>query len=376
MANESRKYAEDLVGNLDRTFYNTQRTVSNKKYDTNWKNLQRQYQNLTEDLKLKQEQIDRSFADSLATIAENDYLRGRAAANDLALRGLTVSGEQELNKQDNVAKKGEDVLNIMESAGGGSVEIAKALEDARNTLVDKEADLNKGLADTLANIGDAEGEALRAYNEGLANIAGAKDARDMENELARLQLEAQRQAQAYSKSGVDDAEEEQAKRKLMMDILKNSDWSDAEKASAIQIFFGKDVNNAKDIVSGYNMFINQDDAVEAKIKELTKERGTLIDSIPNKEKYKAAEENVGNSYPFFGLSFGGKKENDRVKENIKSYNDALNPRINEIDEEINKLKNREDVIVELAKIMYGDDIINDTELGKKYSSDYKYGTKK
>ena len=39
-----------------------------------------------------------------------------------------------------------------------------------------------------------------------------------------------------------------------------------------------------------------------------------------------------------------KKENDRVKENIKSYNDALNPRINEIDEEINKLKNREDVI--------------------------------
>lgn len=376
MANESRKYAEDLVGNLDRTFYNTQRNVSNKKYDTNWKNLQRQYQNLTEDLKLKQEQIDRSFADSLATIAENDYLRGRAAANDLALRGLTVSGEQELNKQDDVNKRGEDVLNIMESAGGGSVEITKALEDARNTLVNKEADLNKGLADTLANIGDAEGEALRAYNEGLANIAGAKDARDMENELARLQLEAQRQAQAYSKSGVDDAEEEQAKRQLMMDILKNADMTDADKASAIQIFFGKDVNNAKAIVSEYNMFIDQDDAVEAKIKELTKERGTLIDSISNEEKYKAAEENVGNSYPFFGLGFGGKKENDRVKENIKSYNDVLNPRINEIDEEINKLKNREGVIVELAKIMYGDDIINDTELGKKYSSDYKYGTKK
>ena len=47
---------------------------------------------------------------------------------------MTVSGEQELNKQGSVAKRGEDVLNIMESAGGGSVEIAKALEDARNKL--------------------------------------------------------------------------------------------------------------------------------------------------------------------------------------------------------------------------------------------------
>ena len=376
MANESRKYAEDLVGNLDRTFYNTQRNVSNKKYDTNWKNLQRQYQNLTEDLKLKQEQIDRSFADSLATIAENDYLRGKSAANDLALRGLTVSGGQDLNKQDNVTKRGEDVLNIMESAGGGSVEIAKALEDARQSLANKEADLNKGLADTLAGIGDAEGNALRAYNEGVANIAGSKDARDMENELARLQLEAQKQAQVYSKSGVEDEEEAQAQRELMMEILKNADWSDAEKASAIQIFFGKNVDSAKAIVNGYNMFVNQDKAVEARIKDLTKERGTIIDSISDKEKYKAAEKTIGNSYPFFGLGFGGKKENDRVKENVKAYNDVLNPRINEIDKEINSLKNRKYTWDDLAKLMYGDDIITDSELGKKSSSDYKYGNKK
>ena len=59
--------------------------------------------------------------------------------------------------------------------------------------------MNKGLADTLAGIGDAEGEALRAYNEGLANIAGAKDARDMENELAKITTRSskEKQAQAY-----------------------------------------------------------------------------------------------------------------------------------------------------------------------------------
>lgn len=376
MANESRKYAEDLVGNLDRTFYNTQRDVSNKKYDTNWKRLQKQYQDLTEDLKLKQEQINTSFANGLATIAENDYLRSRAAANDLATRGLTVSGKQDTNRQEQVAERGADVLNIMESAGAGSVEIAKALEDARQTLANKEADLNKGLADTLAGIGDAEGNALRAYNTGLAELAGAKDARDMENELAKLQLEAQKQAQAYNKTGLEDEEELQAQRNLMMDVLKNADWSDAEKASAIQIFFGKDVDSAKAIVNGYNMYVDSDDAVEARIKELTKERGTILDSKSKDEKYKAVEETVGNTVPFFGLGLQRKKELDLLQENIKDYYDYIDPRINEIDKEIESLKNREYTWDDLAKLMYGNDIFVDTDLGKKFSSLYKYGNKK
>lgn len=379
MANESRKYAEDLVGSLDRTFYNTQRDVSNKKYNTNWKNLQRQYQNLTENLKMKQEQIDRSFADSLATVAENDYLRKRAAVNDLALRGLTASGNQDINNQINTEAKGEEVLNLMESAGGGSVEIAKALEDARSTLVNKEADLNRGLADTLANIGDAEGEALRAYNEGLANIAGAKDARDMENELAKLQLEAQRQAQGYSKTGLEDAEEAMAQRELMMDILKREDWTDAEKASAIQIFFGKDVDSAKAIVTGYGMYIDQDEAVKNRIKELTKERGTILNSKSKEEKYKAAEETVGNTVPFFGLGLQREKELDLLRDNIKSYNDYIDPRINEIDKEIDALQNRKSSNKnwdDFARLLYGDNIIVDTDLGKKFSSLYKYGNKK
>jgi chemotaxis protein histidine kinase CheA len=264
----------------------------------------------------------------------------------------------------------------MESAGGGSVEIAKALEDARQTLANKEADLNKGLADTLAGIGDAEGNALRAYNEGLANIAGAKDARDMKNELAKLQLEAQKQAQAYSKSGIEDEEEAQAQRNLMMEILKNADWTDAEKASAIQIFFGKNVDSAKAIVNGYNMYVNADDAVEAKIKELTKERGTILDSKSKDEKYKAAEENVGNTVPFFGLGLQPKKELDLLQENIKDYYDDIDPRINEIDKEIESLKNRKYTWDDLAKLMYGDGIITDSKLGKKTSSDYKYGNKK
>ena len=44
MAN-SRDYAKGLVGELDRTIYNTQRDVAQRTHQTNWQNLQKQYKN-------------------------------------------------------------------------------------------------------------------------------------------------------------------------------------------------------------------------------------------------------------------------------------------------------------------------------------------
>ena len=372
MANESRKYAEGLVGDLDRTFYGTQREVGKKIYDTNWKKLQRQYQNLTEDLKLKQQQIDRSFAEGLATVAENDYLRSRAAANDLAMRGLVSSGKQNIADQNNINTKGGEVLNLMDSAGGGTVEIAKAMENARQTLADKELSLNDKLAETLSNIGAAEGEALQAYNAGLADIAGAKDVRDMENELAKLQFEAQRQAQGYSRTGVEDAEEAQAQRNLMMDVLKSTDWTDADKSAAIQIFFGKDADSANAIVTGYNMYVDPTNAIKTRIKDITAEIAAIDKSISKEEKFDAAEQTVGNSVPFFGLGAGGKAENQRVEENIEAYYDVLDPKIGELRDELEKLKEYGYEYEDLAALMYGTGIDIDTVLGKESSSGYKY----
>ena len=85
---------------------------------------------------------------------------------------------------------------------------------------------------------------------------------------------------------------------------------------------------------------------------------------------------MGNTVPFFGLGLQRKKELDLLQENIKDYYDYIDPRINEIDKEIESLKNRKYTWGDLAKLMYGDDIITDSKLGKKSSSDYKYENKK
>ena len=57
MANESRKYAEDLVGNLDRTSIILRGMWVIRNMTQIGKTYKDKYQNLTEDLKLKQEQM-------------------------------------------------------------------------------------------------------------------------------------------------------------------------------------------------------------------------------------------------------------------------------------------------------------------------------
>ena len=67
----SRSYAEQLVGNLDNSFYNKQRDVAQQSYKTNWENLQNQYKNLQEKLKKQQEEANIAFNERLSSVAES-----------------------------------------------------------------------------------------------------------------------------------------------------------------------------------------------------------------------------------------------------------------------------------------------------------------
>ena len=71
MANRGREYAEELVGALDRGAYNQQRDVAKATYNTNWENVQNQYKNLQDKLKLQQQRANRDFAEGLVNVADN-----------------------------------------------------------------------------------------------------------------------------------------------------------------------------------------------------------------------------------------------------------------------------------------------------------------
>ena len=105
MAN-SRDYAKGLVGELDRTIYNTQRDVAQRTHQTNWQNLQNQYKNLTEELKTTQEEANRNYANTMANIAGEGFDRMRGYNADLVNRGVAQSGTRDLAQQANIEKKG------------------------------------------------------------------------------------------------------------------------------------------------------------------------------------------------------------------------------------------------------------------------------
>ena len=259
--NNSRKYAEDLVGALNTGHYDTQRTVANQLHKTNWEDLANQYKNLQENLEMKRQENNRAFAKGLVNTAESGYDQARANAQNLAQRGLNVSGVQNLAEQANTARKGEQVLGLLSNLGNNLEANAEKLKEATSTMAKKEAQLNADLADTLGDIGASQTSAQMNYNAGLAEIAGQKDARDMENEMAKLQREATAAANARSREGngeIDDKIEEFYKRQAVASILMGVDpetgeaidWDDKQKANALKILLK--VNDADKVVSNYN----------------------------------------------------------------------------------------------------------------------------
>lgn len=318
--NNSRKYAEDLVGALKTEHYNTQRDVASQVNKTNWEKLANEYKNLQENLEMKRQANNRAFAKGLVDIAENSYDQSRAGAQNLAQRGLNVSGMQNLVQQADTARKGERVLGLLDNLGENVTANMEKLSDATSKVAQKEAQLGAELADTLGDIGAAQTNAQMNYNAGLAELAGSKDARDMENEMARLQREAQAAANARSRSGNDgvDAELEEAyKRRAISAILKGVDpetgkeleWDDKQKANALSILF--DIKDAKNVVGDYNYNAN---LAENRAKEIEEYEKSVKEA---NKAYKKADKEVNKMIKRYGKNnlIYSDKNRDKIMSN-------------------------------------------------------------
>lgn len=288
MAN-SRDYAKGLVGELNRTIYNTQRDVAQRTHQTNWQNLQNQYKNLTEELKTTQEEANRNYANAMANIAGEGFDRMRGYNADLVNRGVAQSGTQDIAQQANIEQKGKDVLGALAKQGDISVDIANKLADVNKTALQKESDLTKGIADTLGDIGAGETAAQMDYNAALADIAESKDARDDNNDLQRRQ----RAAQAAANSGdgteeYDKALDEIYRRQAILAILQGVnpetgeelDYNDTQKANTLKILYG--VENPNDVMKAYNSNKKVTKSYNKKVK-------SYEDKISNPQKYNKDE---------------------------------------------------------------------------------------
>lgn len=261
MANRSREYAENLVGALDRSGYGQQRTVAQNAYNTNWENVQNQYRNLQDKLKLQQQKANRDFAEGLVDVAESSFNRQRSGSGNLANRGLSASGLTNILSQADTAQKGEDISRLLKNAGDISVGTADKLSQANAKYAQESTNLMGKLANTLADIGDAETAAQNRYNQTLAGIAESKDKRDA---AAALQA-AQR---GSSKSSAQSELNEFLKRAAINEVLASPDMSDDQKANYLKIMFG--IDNAGQAVMAYNNNVNATENYNNRLAELQK----------------------------------------------------------------------------------------------------------
>lgn len=293
---DSRNYAKDLVGELNRTIYNTQRDVAQKTHQTNWQNLQNQYKNLTDELRNTQAEANRNYANAMANIASEGFDRMRGYNADLVNRGVAQSGTRDIAQQANIEQKGQDVLGALAKQSDVAVDIANKLADVNKTVLQKESDLTKGIADTLGDIGAGETAAQMEYNAALADIAESKDAREDNNDLQRRQRAAQAASNSSGTDEIDEALEEAYRRQAILAIMQGVnpetgealDYSDEQKANTLKILYG--IDNAGDAVKAYNSNIKAVKNYEKQVKDY--ENKISNPGKYNKDEYKKAINNM------------------------------------------------------------------------------------
>lgn len=261
MANKGREYAEGLVGALDRSAYNQQRQVAQNVYNTNWQNVQNQYKNLQDKLKLQQQRANAEYAEGLVDVAENSFNRERQGSANLANRGLSASGITNLFNQADTLQKGEDIKKLLKKSGNVSAESAEQLSKGTTKFANEGADLLGKLADSLGDIGDAETALQNRYNQTLAGIAGAMDQREANNELQAMQRALNRASSRSSSSGksrelskLENQLTDFQKRVTINEILANNELTDNQKSNYLSTIFG--MSNAGDIINASNRNAN------------------------------------------------------------------------------------------------------------------------
>lgn len=341
---KGRTYAENLVGPLDRSFYETQRNVANKVNETNWQNLQNQYKNLTDQLKRKQEQENIAFSKGLVGVAEDSLDRMSAANQNMANRGLTSSGLTNLVEQADTTAKGSQVLDLLGKAGDVAVSTAGQMASGNATYADKAAELNNALAGTLGDINAGDIAAQMSYNRGLADLGETMEAREDDNKLQAAQRAASAASSGRGTEEQDDEYNEFMRRIAINETLISNTMDDKDKANVLRIRLG--VKNADDVIKAYNKNIGETKRYNKELKA-AKEKG-------KKEYQKALKATKGldawNAFLdtiTFNTVTGSSKNNKlkaptlRTKESKKAYENKYTKDVKDITYE------------ELAELLYG-----------------------
>lgn len=343
MATRGRIYAENLVGPLDRSGYQKQRDVITQSYNTNWQNIQNQYKNLTDKIKRQQDQANENFANGLVQVASNSFDRMNQSNQDMANKGLTLSGIGNLMIQSDTQMKGDEIGKLLKSVGATMSEGAEQLKNANQKIASQENELNKGYGNALGEVGSRETAAQNAFNNALADIAEAMEARQDNNDLAAKQRAASGSGRS-GKSKEDEELNEFYKKMAITEILSSEDMTDRQKSNSLAILFG--TKNSDRVVDAFNKNSTATDTRNAKIKELQKQANKI------QRDYTLNNREV-NPYMNRMLSYNDKLNGNNINNTLSYAPRQTIEYPNSAQEELNNLLKTGLTYEDLAKMLYG-----------------------
>lgn len=343
MATRGRSYAENLVGTLDRSGYQKQRDAISQTYNTNWQNIQNQYKNLTDKIKRQQDQANENFANGLVQVASNSFDRMYQSNQDMANKGLTLSGIGNLMTQSDTQMKGDEIGKLLKSVGATMSEGAEQLKNANQKIASQENELNKGYGNALGEVGSRETAAQNAFNNALADIAEAMEARQDNNDLAAKQRAASGSGRS-GKSKEDEELNEFYKKMAITEILSSEDMTDRQKSNSLAILFG--TKNSDRVVDAFNKNSTATDTRNAKIKELQKQANKI------QRDYTLNNREV-NPYMNRMLSYNDKLNGNNINNTLSYAPRQTIEYPNSAQEELNNLLKTGLTYEDLAKMLYG-----------------------
>ena len=208
-------YAKNLVGNYDKTYLDENRKVLKDSYSTNWKRLQQTYDNLVQSLEQDRQRNQLAFNKGLTNVSENSFDNMKNSMSNLATRGLTGSGAVDLATQQDTTVKGQAIDKLLGSIGSDMTANIGNLVKANTSLAEQQSGLNTNLADALAGVGNKDLGNQWNYMETVSDITSSKDARDAEAAI--------RAARTSASKGLDEEEQEWARRKLLLSLAYDLD---------------------------------------------------------------------------------------------------------------------------------------------------------
>jgi hypothetical protein len=242
--------AKKQLGDLDLSYLDKEREVSNNIYNTSKNSLQTNFDNLLNAININRADTTKNFNTGRSAVAESAFTQNRLNNLDVSSRVTGISGLKDIGEVGNRIETGRQYSNLANTFYGDMRKLDTTEKESKGQFgLDNQA-LSNTLAQAMAGINTRGAEAKNNYNMTLGQLAEAIQGRWDNNANAKAALDQARRAAAQADARARKAASQSlvaTKRQALTDIVNQKISSD-DKINRIMNTFGVNSTMATNVL--------------------------------------------------------------------------------------------------------------------------------